>query len=460
MEEVLQEQPIPTTNTHRVCKVLPFVICFLASFFYVYEFFLRVVPSAITHELMRDFNINAGQLSFMSAFFYYAYTPMQVPAGILLDRFGARKLLSISMLLCGLGAILFGFTTRNYMFVVSRFAIGFASSFAFVGALVLAARWFPPKYFALITGLIQLMGCIGAIAGEAPVAILTNYIGWQQLMIWSGVVGIVIAVLFWLIIRNGPNKIDSHAHLEFNEKASGLWQNLSNELNRLLYVCKNSQTWLVGICSFCCWAPVVIFASLWGISFLMVDYNISATAASVGSTFVWLGLGITSPIIGWWSNAIQSRRIPLIISFLVAIVTSLVVIYIPHPSWILMNFMLFFFGAAASAQSITFGLVQDNNPISVEGTAMGFNNMAIIFGGVVMQPMTGWLLNLCWSGKMVNGAPFYSMACYEKALVLIPICGVVGLITAIFFLKETHCRPQFSSELPSSISNANYSEIS
>jgi len=376
---------------------------------------------------------------------------MQVPAGILIDRFGARVLMSVAMLLCSLGAVMFGMTHSVALLSASRAIMGFASSFAFVGALVLVARWFPPKYFALITGLIQLMGCLGAIGGEAPVAMLSHTVGWRITTIWAGVLGVFVSVLFWLIIRDGPKKIDSHAHLHCKEKPNNLFETLKNEFERVRYICRNPQTWVTALCGFCCWAPIVTFAALWGVSFLMVDYHISATEASLGSISIWLGVAIASPIVGWWTNAIESRRIPLIVCYAAAILSSIGVIYIPHPPMVMMHIMLFIFGAAAASQAVTFGVVQDNNPVSVEGTAMGFNNMAVIFGGTVMQPITGYILNYCWAGRIMNRAPLYSYACYEKALFLIPLCGVIGLLTVLFLLKETHCRPQFESELPQHI---------
>lgn len=432
-------------------RALPFIICGLASFFYVYEFFLRVTPGVISQELMQQFNMDAAAFGVMSAFFYYGYTPMQVPAGILIDRFGARALMSFAMLLCAFGAILFGVTHNAALLSVSRAMMGFASSFAFVGALVLVARWFPPKYFALITGLIQLMGCLGAIGGQTPVAMLTGTIGWRATMISAGGIGILFGVLFWLIIRDGPKKIDTHAHLNYKEHPTNLLDSLKNELGRLIYVCKNPQTWAAAICGFSCWAPIVTFAALWGVPFLMVDYGINSTDASIGNIAIWLGIAIASPLVGWWSNAVNSRRLPLIVCYVAAILSSLGVIYIPHPPMMLMYALLFVFGAAAASQAVTFGVVQDNNPISVEGTAMGFNNMAVIFGGVVIQPISGLILNYCWTGRVVNNVPMYSYACYEKALFLIPVCGVIGLLTSLFFLKETHCRPQFESELPKQV---------
>ena len=430
-----------SNNNERVSKstssrYLPYVICGLSTLFYVYDFFVRVAPSAITHELMRDFHIDAKALGIMSAFFFYAYTPMQIPAGLLYDRFGPRILMTLMMGLCAIGALIFGCTQSVEMLSLARFLIGFASAFAFVGALILAARWFPARYFALITGLVQVMGCIGAIVGEAPVALITPLIGWRNTFLYVALVGAVITVLFWIVLRDRPE------HDKQNNN-SVVHTPITGELTRLINVCKNPQTWWAGLCGFACWAPITAFAELWGIPFLEAKYHISAADAGWAIAIVWIGIAVGSPIMGWWSDVIKSRRIPLLVCGLAGLIAALGIIYLPAPTISIMYPFLFMYGFAASAQAVTFGVVQDNTPPAFVGTALGFNNMAVIFGGIVLQPIIGIVLRSCWTGEMLNGAPIYSLANYLTAFSLIPLCSVLGVIVSVFFLKETRCEPQF-----------------
>ncbi len=417
---------------------LPFLVCGVGAFFYVYEFFLRVMPSAMTDNLMRSFHIDAGGLGLLSAFFYYGYTPMQIPAGMLLDRYGPRILLTLSMAVCAAGAFAFGMTNNAIVASLARLFIGLVSAFAFVGALVLASRWFAAKYFALIVGLIQLMGCIGAIIGEAPVAVVVQKIGWRNTMFWSAAVGGVFAILFWLIIRNNPNN-HGKGHSEILNQASRL-----KESQRLKQVLKNPQTWAIGLYAFSCWAPVSIFADLWGIPYLKVFYHTSVAKAALGIAIVWIGIALGGPLVGWWSNYISNRRIPLLSCSILGLISSSAILYITDLSWGFMYIALFLFGVAASSQSVTFGVVQDNNPLSVAGTAVGFNNMAVILGGVLFQPLIGFILKANWDGRIANGLPFYSLENFRGSLLLLPVCFVIGIISSIFFVKETYCKPQYT----------------
>ncbi|MDQ2993820.1 MAG: MFS transporter [Pseudomonadota bacterium] len=418
-------------------RLLPFIIITLAATFYIYEFALRVMPSAMTNELMNHFAIEASGLGMMSALFFYGYAPMQIPAGLLIDRLGPRILLTGSVLICSLGAYIFGVTHHFTVAAIGRVMMGVGASFAYIGCLVLASRWFAAKYFALIAGLVQFLGCIGAIAGAAPIAVIVARFGWQQTQITSAYLGIFLSLLFWLVLRDSPkekiNCARSHHTLHSN----------STEMQRLLEVLRNPQTWAIGLYGFCCWAPISILAELWGISFFSTAYPISRANAAFAIAFVWIGIAIFSPIIGWWSNRINSRRIPLISSGVVATLTSIAIIYVDTIGWPVMCILLILFGAAAGAMSVTFGMVQDNMPPAVAGTAVGFNNMAIIGGGVVFQPLVGLLLDVQWNGKLVDNLPLYTVQNYRYALIIIPILGVMSILTALFVLKETHCTTQY-----------------
>lgn len=426
-----------TTSTQKSSQgfFLPLLICSLATLFYVYGYYLRVMPSAMTDQLMHDFSIGAGALGMMASLFYYGYTPMQVPAGLLLDRLGPKRMLTIAMAVCTAATFIFGATHSFYVAAIARFFIGFSVSFAFVGTLLLASRWYPRKYFAFIVGLVQLTGALGAIAGEAPVAALIKDIGWHTTMFWSGAFGVAMTILFWTFAKDRPD--------EATTTQTNAPQNSLNTLQRLAIVTKNPQTWLIAIIAFASWAPISIFAALWDVPFLMNLYHVDTGVAAAAASLIWVGVAIGSPLIGWWSNHIEKRNMPLIISAALGLVSSLAILYTPHPSWFLMGSLLLLFGLAASGQALSFGVVQDNLPPEVAGTAVGFNNMAVMTGGLLFQPLVGLLLVKNWDGKMLHGIPLYSIANFRIALIILPICSIIGLIVAIFFLKETYCKKQF-----------------
>lgn len=414
----------------KPASALAVIICTLAAMFYLYEFILQVAPSVMTNELMQDLNLTAAGLGAMSAFYYYAYTPMQLPAGLLYDRFGPRLLLTIATLICAIGAFFFSYAHNAIFASVGRFLLGIGSAFSFIGALVLVARWFPPKYFALFAGIVQLMSSLGAVVGEAPLAAAVATWGWRSTINYVAIIGIILAILLWLIVRDHPNgSVVNHAT-----------DNQEGELKRLVIVCGNTQTWFIGLYTFSVWAPVVIFAALWGVPFLVAVYGLSTTVASAACSMIWLGIGIGSPVMGWWSDHIQRRCSPLTLCALMGLLSVVIVVYssaLPLP---ILFILLFLFGWAAAGQSLSFGMVKDINHASRAGTAIGFNNMATVAGGALFQPLVGFLLSWHWSGTMQGTVPVYSPADYRIALLVLPFCYVVAGITSKFFLRETYCQ--------------------
>jgi MFS family permease len=431
-------------------RALPYIIFFLASSFYIYEFLMRVMPSTMAHPLMQSFNIGAQGYGILASLFYWGYTPMQIPAGLIYDRFGPRKLLSISIFLCAISGLILGHAHSVYLAGAGRFLTGFTASFAFIGALLIAAHWFKPQRFAMFTGLVQLLGCLGAIIGEAPIAALVKAIGWRPTINVLSTIGIFTSLAIWLIIRDYPkNKPKIPAPLIKNTKT----------LTGLKRICRNPQTWWVGLYGFCCWAPITIFATLWGPSFLAMLYHTSKTDAAAMTSIVWVAIAIGSPIAGWWSNRIGQRRLPLALCSTIGLLSSTMLLFggpLPH---IEMAVLLFLFGLSASSQVITFALVLDNNHDRVMGTAVGFNNMAVIAGGLILQPLVGIVLKHVWNHHpyQIHHIPIYSVTDYHAALISIPCCFVVGLLCALFAIKETHCKRLAQQNQPQGLHNLAHS---
>ncbi len=339
------------TVTKKTSRFLPYIICTLAAMFYLYEFVLQVSPAVMTNELMHDLKLNAAGFGAMAAFYYYAYTPMQIPAGLLFDRYGPRLLITLALLVCALGAFFFGLTNNVAWASAGRFFMGIGSAFSFIGSLLLIAHWFPAKYFALLAGLVQLMSSIGAILGEAPLADVVHRFGWRHTVMYVAFIGVLLALLVWLMVRDRPVEQQKTQEKTRIKKKS--------ELARLKQVCSKSQTWWIALYSFASWAPITAFAALWGIPFLVALYSVSTTVASTACSMIWIGIGVGSPFFGWWSDHIGRRCLPLTVAAIVGVISLAIAIYVPHIPLVLMYLLLFLFGIAASGQSLAFGLVKD-----------------------------------------------------------------------------------------------------
>jgi len=413
------------------------IIFLLAATFYLYEFTLQVSPSVMTTPLMADLHIHAAGLGTMAAFYFYAYAPMQIPGGLLFDRFGPRLVMTFALIVCGLGSLFFSQTTTVQFASLGRFLMGIGSACSFVGLLVLISRWFPAKYFALLAGVAQLMSSIGAIFGETTLASSVENFGWRSTMFWTAIIGFGLAALIWLVVRDYPKHHPAHGKCH-TEKES--------EFKKLKTVLSNSQTWVVASYTFLVWSPIIVFAAMWGVPYTEQLYHLSPTQAGMLVSCVWIGIGIGSPLFGWVSDWMGSRCIPLAVTAVIGLLTTLFILYMQHISLYLYALLMFFFGIGASGQALSFAVVKENNTPENVGTASGFNNFATVFGGAVLQPLAGVMLTLAWDGKLHNAVPVYSVLAYRHALLILPICFSLAFFVSCFFLKETKCRTIFNRQ--------------
>ena len=405
-----------------------YLIFFLASCFYLYEFILQVAPSVMAEPLMQTFHMSAEGFGVISAFYFYAYAPMQLPAGLLFDRFGPRRLMTVALMLCAFGSFFFASTDSMVTAALGRFMIGIGSAFSFIGVLVLCARWFPARYFAILTGVAQLMSSVGAIFGEMPLSSLIHAVGWRQASFILALIGLLLAGLLWSLVRDYPD-----GHEEYVTEPG-----IKEELKRLVAVCGQSYTWKIATYAFCIWTPIAVFAALWGVPYLQVKYNVSVLVASGMCSMIWIGIGLGSPLLGFISDRFCNRRLALGLSSLMGIFATIVLLYANNLSLLSAYIILFIFGLGAGGQSVSFAVVKDYNPPQLVGTASGFNNLSVLIGGSIFQPLVGVLLQHSHKYHVVNGVHIYDINAYNDALSMMPLCYICSILIVIFGLKESH----------------------
>ena len=410
-------------------KASAYLIFFLAASFYLYEFILQVAPSVMAAPMMLTFHVSAEGFGVISAFYFYAYAPMQLPAGLLFDRYGPRKLMTGALILCALGSFFFASTDSVVTASMGRFLIGTGSAFSFIGVLVLVSRWFPPQHFAILAGVAQLMSSVGAMFGEVPLAALIEQVGWREASFILSAVGFMLALLLWCLIRDYPHQPTQALPT----------RSFRDEWQRLLEVCKCSYTWLTGAYAFSIWTPIAVFAALWGVPFLQEKYGVTVLVASGLCSMIWLGIGIGSPLLGWVSDRFASRRLALITSSIFGLVATLILLYMPGVPIGWMYVVLFVLGLGAGGQTVSFAVVKDNNPGHLVGTASGFNNLSVLLGGAIFQPLVGVILQHHHVGSQLQqGVSTYTISSYQHALLVMPCCYLASLFIALWLLKESY----------------------
>lgn len=413
-------------------RSLPWIIWTLGCVFYFYEFLLQVSPGVMGTELMRDFSITGQTLGILSGFYYNAYTPMQLPCGILMDRFGPHRVLTFATLICAVSTIAFSLTDSLLTAFVTRLMIGFGSAFAAVGTMKLASNWFSTKRFAFLTGLMVTIGMLGAIGGEAPLALLVDHYGWRQSMFGIGIAGLFLTLFIFTIIKDNPkqqsNLIMKHGSVHQEPM-----------LRSLFILLKNKQLWLIAIYGSLMFMATPVFCGLWGVPFLMLKMHVAKAAAANYVSLVFFGWAVASPVWGIFSNRIGLRKPPLYIGSIGAILTSMLFIYAPINSTWIIESLLVAFGIFSAAFLPSFSIAKELCSKHYVATGLGFMNMFNMIGIAFSQPFIGYILDKMWTGQVVNNVRIYSLDAYYIGLAILPIGMFVALLM-LPLIRETYCR--------------------
>lgn len=413
----------------------PWLVFILSSSFLFYKYLLQVSPSVMATELMATFHLTGESLGNLAAFYFYAYLCMQLPVGLLLDHFSPKRLVAAAIAVCALGALLFAKASTLGIADLGRLLIGIGGAFSAVGTMKLITLWFPPKRFALVSGLMMTVGMLGAIAGEALLSQMVENIGWRSTAFHCAIIGFVLAICVWLFIldRKVERAID---------KTKTSTKSFFSDLKSIV---KNKQSWLISIYSGLAFAPISAFAGLWGVPYLVEASGLSRTVVASLVSFTFAGFAFGSPLAGWLSDRMGRRKPLMILGTFLGMLFLIALIYIPNLSRYSLATLLFFFGFFTSFFFISFANMREINDGGASGTAIGFINMFNAICGALSEPLIGKLLDLGWDHKMQAGARVFSVADYRHALIALLICMLAALILQ-FFIKETFCRPRNSVE--------------
>lgn len=413
------------TKTYKLESVYPWLVISLSAFFMFYKYILQVSPSVMTGDLMRTFNITGAGLGNLAACYFYTYLIMQIPVGMLLDRFSPRLLTSLAIGACALGAFGFARTHSLYIAELSRALIGFGAAFATVSYLKMTILWFPPKRFSVVAGLLATAAMLGAIGGEAPVAWMVTRLGWQHTLNFWAVTGLIFALLFFVIAKNKSQQNSTIEKIPSVPMFQGLWM-----------VLKNPQNLLLSFYSGLAFIPVDVFAGLWGVPFLMQYYNLSRTAAAGAASFAFLGLAVGAPLLGYISDRLGKRKIVMLCGTSVSLISLLLAIYFPPVSFILLGLLLFLFGFGTGSFMLCFTVGTETNPLILAATVVAIINVTDALWGAISEPFIGKLLDLGWTGQMLNGARVFSVHDYHTALLILP-CYLILALVLLIWLKDS-----------------------
>lgn len=410
----------------KKASLLPWVVCFTASLFFFYEFIQGNMFASIADNIMHDFHIQADKMAYLSSIYYLSNVLFLFAAGMLLDRFSTKKTMLIAMLLCVLSTFILANAHSFYLALFCRFITGIGSAFCFLGPIRVASRWFPPRRMAFVTGAIVTIGMSGGMLAQYPLTKLVLQVGWRDAILLIGWLGIIM----WVLMAWGLKDKPEESHESVAEKVKVF------SVAKMAYL--NPQVLRAALYTSFMNMAVAVFGAMMGSLYIMQRLGVSKEDAAMVNSMLFLGVLIGGPFIGWCSDKLGRRILPMKIGAVVSIIVFLTILYAPL-SLKTMAALFFLLGFFTASQVISYALVAESNLPTMTATAVSVISILTQGGYIVYQNLFSTILLKHGGMQMINDVPVYSLSDYQTAAMILPL-GLSLALLVLFGLKETYCR--------------------
>jgi MFS family permease len=424
--------PATTNKTHRG-MLLPWVVWCIGTLYFLFDYMNQVVPGAMQPELRHAFGASAFQFGLIAASYFYIYAAMQIPVGMLGDRFGPKRPLAVASIVAATGCILFTQADSFATATLARMMIGIGACFSFVSVLMLIRNWFPGNRFSLLVGLTNMAGMIGAIGADNILSHLAmpEHAGWRDTIAGLGIAGGIIAIGIIFIVRDTPRNAPRTSNDASSEGVGAAWKYLGE-------IVRSPQVWINGVYAATIATTFMTFGAAWGSLFLRRAFHLTPEEGASLASLVFVGAIPGSFFFGWFSGKVKRRKLPMIIGAAGGLASFLLLAYGIGDSVWLARILLFSMGFFCCGNVVAYALGDDLSPRGGEGIGLGFVNTCLIGGGAGFGPLIGLLLD--WQHPVSKtGHTLYTMGELQIAFLPVTICLSLSLLTSLF-IRETHCQ--------------------
>lgn len=426
-----------TSRTERRRRSLALSIVVAA---YVLSFFQRFAPAGIATDLAVAFDTTASSLGALAATYFYVYTLMQVPTGILVDSFGARRILLIGGLVGAAGSLLFALASTLALALLGRTLIGLGVSVTFIAMLKIIAQSFDERRFATLVGLAMLIGNLGSVLAGAPLSWLAQASNWRYIFVALAAVSALLALACWVLLREPvPSTGALQPKRQFDRALV---------VAGLRSVLRNRDTWPTVFVNFGLCGSFFAFAGLWATPFLTQAQGMTRAGAANHLSLYFVGFALGCVLLGVLSDRLGKRKPVLMVSSHLYLLGWMVLL----SGWVLplaASYALFaLMGLSTAAFTLTWACVKEVNAPLFSGISTSVTNMAGFFAGAVLQPLVGWVMDRNWQGGYSSsGVRLFSPENYHAGLLLLAAVAAFGAI-ATWWIRETGCRNIWQSTAP------------
>jgi nitrate/nitrite transporter NarK len=397
----------------------------LCCLLFVCTQFYRVSNAVIAPELQRDLMVSPEQLGMLNAAFFYFFALMQLPLGLLLDRFGARLTITVLGLTGSVGAWLFAGADGFGGATLGRALLGLGMAANLMGSMKLFTRWFSPREFATLTGVVLALGSLGSMFAATPLAVMVDQLGWRWSFRIIGGLTALVTLLFWWMALDDPPGRAGQAETDDGEPRMTMFQAIK-------VLMKSRDYWLIAWTGFLRYGSFMAIFSLWVGPYLILGLGMSAVKAGNFLLLANIGFILGGPLGGWLSDrVVRSRKWVVVLGLggLAAVLLALSQGLGGRHEFVL-GALLFLFGLTSPMGMVSFAHIKEVMPPAMTGTAVTGINLFFHLGSAMFLQGMGLVVGQTAArGRPAVGTGGHA---YESAFFLGFLAAALGMVLYLF----------------------------
>lgn len=396
-------------------SIYGFIVWFIATLFVVYSFCLNTAAAVFSDAIKTSLHATSVGASLASSAFILGFALMQIPAGYLLDKLNARYVVSAGILVLAVGNVITSYAGNLVIFSISNFIQGVGASFSFVAAAVLISQWFSPKSFPVLFGLTQALSCILAGIIHYYFTLALSTVTWNVIYHQLSLMGFGLLVLSILLVK-------SPADLK-REAGVSLFKSLS-------VVCGSAQIWLCAFAAALSFGVLLSYASFWYFP-VQLFYSVTHIQSVITSAMIFVGIGIGTPILGWYSNILKSRMMVIHVTLVVGVIALMLGIYLPHYNFntlVISKVISFCIGFFLSGSMLFYTIASEISSNATRGVAISVVNTTVFLFNTLM-------LFVPYLFITQDSKQFFTY------LWMLPVFVMISILL-IYFIKDSYTQSQ------------------
>ncbi|MCG8429138.1 MAG: MFS transporter [Chromatiales bacterium] len=409
----------PTLTQRLVLILFPF------AFGYYLSYLVRVVNAVLAPDLTKELALSSDTLGLLTAIYFITFAATQIPLGILLDRYGPRKIEAGLLLFAAVGAAVFAVGDSVVTLIIGRGLIGFGVSACLMAGFKAFTQWFKPQRLPMINGLIMAAGGLGALTATAPVQYALGFTDWRGIFTILSVLMALCALLIFTLVPDHPDT----ARPNTANKAS-----LGEQFKGIKVIFTDSFFWSIAPLTMLSQATFISIQSLWAGPWLRDIGGLSRVEAADTLFLIASAMIAGFLTLGTLAERLSRRGIPPIkvstLGMMIFITIQGVIILEPASNWIVPIWIAFgFFGTTGIVQ---YAVLSQHYPKQLSGRVNTALNLLVFIAAFTIQ----WLI-----GKIIDHWPqldqgHYAPEGYQTAFTVTFTLQIMALTWLIYAYRK------------------------